>query len=209
MQNNLQVPLGFLNSAVQKPGWSRPGGGHLNRETDTRSFCHTLRRMRLTLDCAIYNSWLAWRVDFWGLLIKVSRTCLTVSANGPGRPVRFAVHRQPRGWNFLYHSRIVLSVGGSLWYLVRNVRRTVTIDSVLANSKTQNAFLSPVHATFCHDRSWLPPSTETWKYAMAPITQTNLEKYSTYWYAPLCCVYLGRCAAEFWSSGGTYELPCI
>jgi hypothetical protein len=25
---------------------------------------------------------------------------------------------------------------------------------------------------------------------------------------PLCCVCLGCCAAEFGSSGGTYELPC-
>jgi hypothetical protein len=27
--------------------------------------------------------------------------------------------------------------------------------------------------------------------------------------APFCCVCLGCCAAEFGSSGGTYELPCI
>jgi len=32
-----------------------------------------------------------------------------------------------------------LSVGGSVWYMIRNLRCTVTIDSVLANSKTQNA----------------------------------------------------------------------
>ena len=41
---------------------------------------------------------------------------------------------------FMYNSRIVLSVVGSVWYMIRNLRRTVTIDSVLANSKTQNAF---------------------------------------------------------------------
>ena len=51
----------------------------------------------------------------------------------------------------MYHSRIVLSVGGSVRYLVRNLRCTVTIDSVLANSKTQNAFLFTVHAIFRHD----------------------------------------------------------
>jgi hypothetical protein len=28
-----------------------------------------------------------------------------------------------------------------------------------------------------------------------------------YWYAPFCCVCLCCCAAEFGSSGGTYELP--
>jgi len=39
----------------------------------------------------------------------------------------------------------------SVWYMVRNLRCTVTIDSVLANSKTQNGFLFPVHAMFRHD----------------------------------------------------------
>ena len=53
----------------------------------------------------------------------------------------------------MYHSRIVLSVDGSLRYMIRNLRCTVTIDSVLANSKTQNAFLFTVHAIFRHDYS--------------------------------------------------------
>ena len=51
----------------------------------------------------------------------------------------------------MYHSRIFLSVGGSVWYTIRNLRCTVTIDSVLANSKTQNAFLFTVNAIFRHD----------------------------------------------------------
>ena len=38
-----------------------------------------------------------------------------------------------------------------MWYMVRNLRCTAAIDSVLANSKTENAFLSPVHAIFRHD----------------------------------------------------------
>ena len=50
----------------------------------------------------------------------------------------------------MYHSRIVLYVVGSVWYMVRNLPCTVTIDSVLANSKT-NAFLFPVHTMFHHD----------------------------------------------------------
>ena len=52
---------------------------------------------------------------------------------------------------FTYHSRIVLSVGGSVWYMIRNLSCTVTIDSVLANSKTQNAFLFTVNTIFQHD----------------------------------------------------------
>ena len=35
--------------------------------------------------------------------------------------------------------------------MIRNLRCTVTIDSVLANSKTQNAFLFTVNAIFNHD----------------------------------------------------------
>ena len=102
------------------------------------------------LSC-ICNSRLAQFVDFWGLLTNVSRTRSTVSADGPGRPLRFAAHRQPLCSNFTYHSRIVLSVGGSVRYMVRNLRCTVTIDSVLANSKIQNAFLFTVHAIIRHD----------------------------------------------------------
>ena len=52
---------------------------------------------------------------------------------------------------FMYHSRIVLSVGGSVWYMIRNLRCTATIDSVLVNSKAQNAFLFTVNAIFLHD----------------------------------------------------------
>jgi len=38
-----------------------------------------------------------------------------------------------------------------VWYMIRNLRCTVTIDSVLANSKTPNAFLFTVKAIFLHD----------------------------------------------------------
>ena len=38
-----------------------------------------------------------------------------------------------------------------MWYLIRNLRCTVTIESVLTNSKTQNAFLFTVNAIFLHD----------------------------------------------------------
>ena len=77
--------------------------------------------------------------------------CTFFMPSGPGRPVRFAAHRQPLCWNFMYHSRIVLSVGGSVWYMIRNLRCTVTVDPVLANSKIQNAFLFTVNVIFLHD----------------------------------------------------------
>ena len=125
----------------------------------------------------------------------------TVSADGPGRPLHFAAHRQPLCWNFMYHSRIVLSIGGSVRYMVRNLCCTITIDSVLANSKTQNAFLFTVHAIFRHDYPLVV------KLASKPrhLVQKNFERFSTYWYAPFCRVCLGCCAVEFGGSGGTYE----
>jgi hypothetical protein len=56
-----------------------------------------------------------------------------------------------------------------VWYMIRNLRCTVKIDSVLANSKTQNAILFTVNAIFRQSR--LPPSGGTWKYAKAPSTK--------------------------------------
>ena len=53
--------------------------------------------------------------------------------------------------------------------MIRNLRCRVTIDSVLANSKTQNSFLFTVNAIFRQSR--LPPSGGTLKYAKAPSTK--------------------------------------
>jgi hypothetical protein len=82
---------------------------------------------------------------------RVVACALQNEQTGHGWPVHFAVHRQQLYWNFMYLSRIVLCLGVSVWYVVRNHRCIVTIDSVLANSKTQNVFLFPVHAMFHHD----------------------------------------------------------
>jgi hypothetical protein len=115
-------------------------GEHVNRGKDTPKFLSYITGARYI------HSW--WHIEH---LTNVSRTRSTVSADGPGRPVRFAVHRQTLCWTFMCHSRIVLSVGGSVWYMVRNVRCTVIIVSVLANSKTHNAFLFTVRNMCRHD----------------------------------------------------------
>jgi hypothetical protein len=101
---------------------------------------------------------------------------------GHGRSVRFAAHRQPLYWNFMYQSRIVLSIGGSVWYVVWNHRCTITIDSVLANSKTQDAFLFPFHAMFRHDCPLAVKPTST---PRRILDKKKLERFVTYWYAPL------------------------
>ena len=78
---------------------------------------------------------------------------------------------------FMYHSRIVLSVGGSVWYMIRNLRCTVTIDSVLANSKTHNAFLCTVNAIFLHD---YPLAVEPESTPRPLVQKKNLERFCTY-----------------------------
>jgi hypothetical protein len=95
----------------------------------------------------------------------VTSVVLHMGRPGPSaEAVRFAAHRKPLCWNFLYQSRIVLSVGCSVWYVVRTLRCTVTIDSVLANSKSQNAFLSPVLAMFRHDCPLtVKPASTPWR----------------------------------------------
>jgi len=85
--------------------------------------------------------------------------------------------------------------------MVRNLRCTVTIDSVLANSKTQNAFLFTEHAIFRQDYPLAVEPASTPK----PLVQKKIEGFSTYSYAPFCRVCLGCCAVEFGGSGGTYE----
>ena len=69
---------------------------------------------------------------------------------------------------FIYHSRIVLSVGGSVWYMILNLRCTVTIDSSFGKFQDTERFL--IHCER-HFSSRLPPSGGTWKYAKAPSTK--------------------------------------
>jgi hypothetical protein len=74
--------------------------------------------------------------------------------------------------------------------------------SILANSKTQNGFLFPVHAMFRHD---CPPAIKPASTPRRLVYKKNLERFSTYLYASFCCVCLGCCTAEFRYSGGTFE----
>jgi hypothetical protein len=146
---------------------------------------------------------------FWAIVFARNDTFCTrsaVSADGPGRPDLFAAHRQPLNWNFFNHPQFFLSVGGSVWYLVRNLRCTVTIDSVLANSKTQKSFLYPVLTMYRHD---CPLAVKLASVPWLLLPKQNLERFSTYWYVPFCCVCLDCCATDFRNSGGTYELLYI
>jgi len=86
--------------------------------------------------------------------------------------------------------------------MIRNLCCTVTIDSVLANSKTQNAFLFTANDIFLHD---YPLAVEPGSTPRTLVQKKNLERSSTYWYTPFCRVCLGCCAVEFGNPGWTYE----
>ena len=102
----------------------------------------------------------------------------------------------------MYHSRIVLSVGGSVWYMIRNLRCTVTVDSVLTNSKTQNAFLFTVNAIFF---SRQPLAVERGS-TPSPLVQKKTWRDSLPIDMLLSAVcVLVVCAVEFGNPGGTYE----
>jgi hypothetical protein len=111
-----------------------------------------------------------------------TRTRSTVPGDGPGLPVRFAKHKQPVSSNCLYQSLTVLTVGGSVRYLVRESRCTVIIDWVLANCRTQKSFLFTWKRHVCTP---LPPSEETGNHAIASV----IKKLLHFLY-PLVCFYL-------------------
>jgi hypothetical protein len=82
----------------------------------------------------------------------------------------------------------------------RNLHCTATIDSVLANSKTQNTFLFPLHTMF-HQKCPLAV-----KPASMPrcLEQRKTWRDSLFIDMLLFAVCLGCCAAEFGNAGGTY-----
>jgi hypothetical protein len=118
-------------------------------------------------------------------------------------------------------TRIAVSVKSSVWISKCVVRWTTTTYAFgglgpklplhrhnwVSFSKFQDRTFSYPLSSPCFVMT--ATNGETCKYAMGPNTETNLERFSTYWYAPLCCVCLDCCAAEFGSSREIYELLCI
>jgi hypothetical protein len=131
-----------------------------------------------------FNSRLARRVDFWGLLIKDSRTRSTVSGDDPALPVLFAAHKQPVSSNFLYHSLIVLSVGASVWYLARKPCCTMFPHYCLLVVK------------------WV---TKPWHKTQ----EENLIIYSFQWHALVPRGRVCLWAIDLRNPGGNYETHCI
>jgi hypothetical protein len=130
------------------------------------------------------NSRLVRRVDFWGLLVRDSRTRSTVSGDDPGLPVLFAAHKQSVSSNFLYHSLIVLSVGGSVWYLARKPRCTTFPHYCLLVVK------------------W---GTKPWHKTQVE----NLIIYSFHRHSLVPCARVCLWATDLRNPGGNYETHCI
>jgi hypothetical protein len=129
----------------------------------------------------------------------------TVSTYGPSQPVHFSVQAA----TMLEFLVPLMNCFVRRWFcVVLGLKPLLHRHNWLSFGKFQNTecFLIPCPH---HVLSRLSPSSETCKYVMAPITQTNLKRFSMYWYPPFCHVCLGCCAAEFGSSIGAYELPCI
>ena len=141
-------------------------------------------------------------VDFWELLTKVSRTRSTV------RPMASAglfVSQRTGSHSEEFHVPLMNCFVRKWFCVLHGPKPPLNRHNWLSFGKFQETerFLIPWPR---HVSSRLLPSGETCKYATAPITQTNLHRFSTYWYAPSCCVCLRCCAAEFGSSGGTESL---
>jgi hypothetical protein len=97
------------------------------------------KRLRRTVHNVVFNidSFLAAvPVYFFGLGRKLARTRSTSYSAVNGQPLDFCLQRHPISVNYLYHARMVLSVGGSF---ARNARCTVTTD-LLVYYNTQNNF---------------------------------------------------------------------
>jgi hypothetical protein len=134
-----------------------------------------------------------------------TRKSSTVPGDGPGLPVRFATHKQPVSSNFLYQSLTVLSFDGSVRYLVRKPRCTVTIDRVLANCRTQKAFCSPENAMFAHHCLLSEKRVTT----PSHLSRKNVYISSIRWHAFISYMWVCYYTAKLLNPGWTYETRCI
>jgi hypothetical protein len=133
------------------------------------------QRICHSVGCQMSSSRLPLLVDLRGLRGNASLTRSTLTFEGPGRPVHFAIHRHPSRWNFSYHCFMLFLAGGSFPNFVRKRRCTVTIDCFRAYSSTQSVFSARV-AIFTQPASL--EATDVTKHPRQ--VQTNLESFSFY-----------------------------
>jgi hypothetical protein len=153
------------------------------------------------------HSRLARCVDLWGVLTNVSPTRSTVSADGPGRPVRFAAQRQLA--TLLEFLVPLTNYFVRRWFCaVHGPKHPLHRHNWLSFGKFKDTgrFLIPCPR---HLSSRLPHSGEICKYPTATNTLKKLESVFSYLYVPFCCVWLCYCLAEFGSPEGLMNYPVL
>jgi len=171
---------------------------------NTKRLCRTLHTVVFDID----SSFPAVSVDFFGLCRKLARTRLTSSSAVNGRPLDFWLHRHPVSVNCLYHPRMVLSVGGSIAYFVRNAHCTVTTDLLVWYSNTQNDF-SPGVAIFSHYIHSYRLAAEMWTAMKNNLLGKNILNCSFYLYRFRKYVSYGFPIIHFYNPRVHYETSCI
>ena len=124
-----------------------------------------------------------------------------------GWPLDFWLHRQPVSVNCLYHTQMVLSVGGSFVYFARNARCTGTTSVIFQHTK----WLFPPEPPF---------SNYIHSHRLAAEMRTTIKKkqftggkwfLSCSFYLYRFCKYVsyGFPIINFCNPGVHYETPCI
>jgi hypothetical protein len=123
--------------------------------------------------------YITWRLDKYTGTIVCMNTGSFIGPSGISdlRGTVAAIATTAGGGEHVNSGRGTPSFCVSVRYTVRNLRCTVKINSVLANSKTQNAFLSPVHAMFRHDCPLAVKPASTPRCQLPPPPQKKEEKY--------------------------------
>jgi len=119
----------------------------------------------------------------------------------------FCLHRHPVSVNCLYHSRMVLSVGRSFAYFVRNARCTVTTD-LLCDIPTHKT-TSPSKRPFSHYIHSHRLAGEMWTTMRNNLLGKKFLSCSFYLYRFRKYMSYGFPMINFCNHGVDYETPCI
>jgi hypothetical protein len=181
---------------------ARPGPSAETVERVQETFVRSPQKS--TLDWGICSSQVMRCVGFWGPPDRSFPHTFDGLGQWPQQSCSFHSTQAATVLEIFVTLTVDLSVAGSVWYLVQNLRCTVTVDSVLANSKTQNAFLSPLLAMFRHDCPLVvKPATTPWHLLPKQTWRDCLPIDISFL---LCLSWLCWQVQKF---RGTYELSCI
>jgi len=135
--------------------------------------------------------------------IRYSSSCHTRVNMGA-----FCLHRHPVTVNYLYHPRMVLSVGGSFAYFARNARCTVTTD-LLCDIPTHKT-TSPPKRPFSHYINSHRLAAEMWITMKDNLLGRKKKNLSCSFYLHRFRKYVsyGFPIINFCNPGAYYETAC-